>query len=278
MVEEPARGLEHEAGLPGPARADEGDEPVALDQRRDLRQLLLPADEARQRERQVGAARAQRAERREVSWEVGHDQLVDLLGPVDVPQPVRAEIDELDRCSEPVAGEIGGDRRADDLAAVPDGQDPRHPVERRAEVIAIAGLRGPDVERHPHPERAGLAPGRVAERSLGGECRVNCVDRIVEHGQHPVAGRLDHRATARLDGHAQEVIVLGEGPTHRTSALLPETRAPLDVREQEGGRRTLGDGARCGRCRAGSLRHGLLHDQHGRDAATLGQARTLGPA
>ena len=64
-VEEAAGGLEHQPGLAGPARADERDEPVALDQRHDLGELLLPADEARQLDRQVGSARAQRAERRE---------------------------------------------------------------------------------------------------------------------------------------------------------------------------------------------------------------------
>ncbi len=243
---------------------------MALDQRRDLRQLPLPADEARQRDRQVGAARAQRAERREVPWEVGNDQLVDLLGPVDVPEPVRAEIDELHRRSEPVTGEIGGDRGTDDLAAVPDGQDPRHPVERRPEVVAIPGLGSPGVECHAHPERAGLAPGRVAECSLGCQGRASGFDRIVEHGQHPVAGRLDHGATVPLDGHAQQVIVLGEGLAHRGRLLLPEPRAPLDVGEQEGGRRTLDAGARSGGCRRESLGHGLRHDQLTRAAATPG--------
>ena len=119
-VEETAGSLEHQAGLAGPARADERHEPVALDERRDLRELLLAADEARQLDRQVGAARAQRAERRERPWEVVDDHLVDLLGPVDVAQAMRAEVHELDRRREPVAGEDGRDRGTDDLAAVPD--------------------------------------------------------------------------------------------------------------------------------------------------------------
>ena len=60
-----------------------------------------------------------------VARQVGDDDLVDLLGPVDVAQPVRPEVDELDPGRQPVAGEDGRDRRADDLAAVADREDPR---------------------------------------------------------------------------------------------------------------------------------------------------------
>ncbi len=126
-VEEAAGGLQHQAGLAGPAGADEGDEPVAPDERRDLGQLLLPADEARQLDRQVGAARAQRAKGRELPREVVDDHLVDLLGPVDVAEAVPAEVDELDRRRQPIAGEDGRDRRADDLAAVPDRRGSARP-------------------------------------------------------------------------------------------------------------------------------------------------------
>ena len=67
-VDEAAGSLEHQPGLAGPARADERHEPVTLDERRDSAELLLASDEARQLDRQVGAARAQRAERREGPW------------------------------------------------------------------------------------------------------------------------------------------------------------------------------------------------------------------
>ena len=93
---------------------------------------------------------------------------------------------------EPIAGEHGGDRGADDLAAVGDGEDPRHPIEGGTEVVAVARLGGARVERHPDPQRAGLVPGRIAQRTLGGDRRVDGRDGVGEDRQHPVAGRLDH--------------------------------------------------------------------------------------
>ena len=57
---------------------------------------------------------------------------------------------------------------------------------------------------------------------------------VGEDRQHPVAGRLDHAAAMRVDARAQEPIMLGERRAHRSCVLFPETRAPLDVREQEG--------------------------------------------
>ena len=58
-IEKPARSLDHQPSLPRPARADHGHEPMAVDQRRDLGELALPADEAREQTRQVGPPRAQ---------------------------------------------------------------------------------------------------------------------------------------------------------------------------------------------------------------------------
>ena len=50
-------GLAGQPGLPGPARAEERDEPVSRDRLGDARELLGAADEARQRRAQVGARR-----------------------------------------------------------------------------------------------------------------------------------------------------------------------------------------------------------------------------
>ena len=233
-VHEPAGSLQHQPGLAGPARADEGHQPVPLDERRHLGELLVASDEARQLDRQVRTARAQRPKRREVSFEVADDDLVDLLRPVDVAKPVRAEVLELDRLREPVAGEHGRDRGADDLAAVGDGEDPRHPIEGGTEVVPVARLGGARVERHPDPQRAGLVPGRIAQRALGGDRRVDGRDGVGEDREHPVAGRLDHAAAMPVDARAQEPIVLGERRTHPVGVLFPEARAALDVREQEG--------------------------------------------
>ena len=44
------------------------------------------------------------------------------------------------------------------LAAVPDREQTRHVVERRAEVVAIADFRGSGVQRHSGPDRGSFRP------------------------------------------------------------------------------------------------------------------------
>ena len=83
--------------LPVPPVPTTRDQPMAVEQRRDLGELALPADEARELDRQVRPPGAQRAKRWERPRQVVDDDLVDLLGAVDVAQAVRAKIDELDR-------------------------------------------------------------------------------------------------------------------------------------------------------------------------------------
>ena len=68
-VEQTVGSLEHQPGLAGPARADEGDQPMASEEAGDFLELALTADEAGQLDRQVRATCAQRAERRELDRE-----------------------------------------------------------------------------------------------------------------------------------------------------------------------------------------------------------------
>ena len=152
--------------------------------------------------------------------EVVDDDLVDLLGPVDVAEAVRAEVHELDRRREPITGEDGRDRGADDLAAVRDGEDPRHAIERRDR---SSPRRAP--RRRPRGAPSGRAAGRSRPRShraapAGRRSQRRWRRRVGEDRQHPVAGRLDHGAAMRVDARAQEPIVLGERRAH------PCRRAP----------------------------------------------------
>ena len=232
-VEEMARRLEHQPRLARPTRPDQGDQPMLLEQGGDLAELLVTADEARQLYRQVRAARAERAERGERTREVLDDHLVHLLGSVDIAQAVGAQVDQLDGRRQPIAGEDGGDRRADDLAAVGDGEDPGDAVEGGAEVVPVARLRLARVEGHPDAQLAGLAPSCRAKRPLGSKCGVDGGDRVGEHRQDPIARRLDHSAAIGLDRGTEEPVVLGERRGHLLGVLLPETRAAFDVGEQE---------------------------------------------
>lgn len=61
-------------------------------------------------------------------------------------------------------------------------------------------------------------------------------DRIVhriEYGHHPIACRLQHTATRGLHGGAEYRVVTRQGNRHLLGMLFPETRARLDVGEEE---------------------------------------------
>ena len=136
----------------------------------DLGQLPLATDEGRQRQGQVRAPAASAIGGPETS----------PGGPRPRPgRPARAGRGRAGGASpgraarrsagSAVAGERGRNRREQDLAAVADREDPGVAVERLAEEVALARLGRPGVDRHPDPERAGVAPRRVAQRALGVE-------------------------------------------------------------------------------------------------------------
>ena len=54
--------------------------------------------------------------------QVGDRDLEDLLGPVEVAQPMRAQVAQLDAGRQAVAGQDRRHRRAEDLAAVADAR------------------------------------------------------------------------------------------------------------------------------------------------------------
>ena len=76
---------------------------------------------------------------------------------------MRAAVEELDIGREAFAGEDGGDGRQQDLAPVTDREDPRVPIQGRAEEVTLAGLGGAGVDGHPDPQRTDGTPGLVAE-------------------------------------------------------------------------------------------------------------------
>ena len=72
---------------------------------------------------------------------------------------------------------------------------------------------------------------------LGGDRGSHGGERAGEHGHQTVAGRLDDGSIRIGNGGPEEDVVPREGVLHLPRVLFPETRAALDVREQEGQRR-----------------------------------------
>ena len=132
----------------------------------------------------AGAGRLPGRERRKVGRKIGADELEDLLGTAEIFELVRAQVTERERRRQrDRATRFRGGVREQDLAAVAQREHAGDAVERRAEVVAIAQLGHPGVERHAHAQRAGHAPGFCVERALGGERR---------RPAHPVRARRPH--------------------------------------------------------------------------------------
>ena len=165
-----------------------------------------------------------------------------MLGLVEVAQPVLAKVQQLGTRGQPIADEDGRHAREQHLAAVPDREQPRDPVERRTEEVAVACVGGPRVKRHPDPDRSDGMLGQVRETDLARERRGQARRRLIEAREEAIPGRLDDRAPVGLDRRSQDRVVGCEEVRHRLRVLLPEARAPLDVGHQEGrdGRRRGG--------------------------------------
>ena len=229
--------LEQHPGLPGTTDPRERDHPMVREQPADLGELALAADEGRQLDRQVREMRFKRAERREFVPQAGRPNLEHPLRAIEVSKAVVASIDELVLVGWSIAEQRPAGARDEDLAAVADREEARHPVEHRSEVVAVAALGGSGVDRHPDAERPGCAPGVRGKRPLSGDRRPDRGVDAVEHGKQPVAGRLDDGPAGSFDRGCEQAIVGFERDGHRLAMVLPEAGAALDVGEQERPRR-----------------------------------------
>ena len=123
------RDLERQAGLAGPARAGQRDEPVGSEEPARLLELALAADERRQLGREVVRAGVEGAQRREIEAQPVRDDLAQRLRLAQVLEPVVAEAAKRDSL-----GQVDRDERANrvghhDLAAVGRRRDPRRAVD-----------------------------------------------------------------------------------------------------------------------------------------------------
>ena len=183
---------------------------------------------------------------REVPRQVVDHHLVDLLRSVHVAQAVRSPRSTRSTdAGSAVAGQDGRDGGADDLAAVRDRQDPRHSVERR---YRSSRRRGPRRRRRGAPSGRAAGRSRPRSRARRARCAASAASTAAtgsaKTASIPSPVVLIDRAAARLDALAQERVVLGERRAHRPRVLLPQARASLDVREEEGRNRAGGAGRR----------------------------------
>ena len=227
---------------PGPVSVSRRTDPVG-EAVGDLRDLVRRPDQGGDARREVGAGAAGGDERREPRRQVRVHELEQVLGPPEVPQVVLAEVEEADAVREPLGGERPGGGRQQHLAAVPSRHDPRGAVDGGPEVVAAALL---GLARSGCPSAPAAGRSRPTTRRASARCAARlAVTASSAPGKTAIIPSpvvLTMLPPRRLDGLAQDRVVPAKGDLHRVRELLPQARAALQVREQEGegsGRRHL---------------------------------------
>ena len=143
------------------------------------------------------------------------------------------QVEKLEPIGQVLAQQLTGHVRQHDLTAVRHCHDPRGPVDRRAVIVTVAQLRSSGVDSHPHLQRTRLRPLLAREDALRGRRRADRVVSGREHGVEPVAGRLHDVPVTPPDGLAENLVVARERRLHGPRVLLPQTRRPVEIREEK---------------------------------------------
>jgi hypothetical protein len=155
-VEAATHALGHRQGQPGladPTRPTQGHQPGPLQQAADLGDLVLPAHQRGELHRQVPGSGAHGPGGREVGREPPDHQVVQVLRPGQVPEPIAAQVPQRHPVGQRLGDQPPGGRRDKDLPAVARPGDPGRPMHLQAEVVVPTQDPLPGVQAHPHPQR-----------------------------------------------------------------------------------------------------------------------------
>jgi hypothetical protein len=104
---------------------------------------------------------------------------------------------------------------------MPDREQTRNVVDRRAEIIAVAHFGRTGMHRHPHADVGSLGPTLGRERALRVERGGDGAGRRGERRAECVADGLEDAAAMGLDRLSQQRIMLRECDAHRVVLRLP---------------------------------------------------------
>jgi hypothetical protein len=175
----------------------------------------------------------ERAQRRKARRQARRDELIDLLRPGQILEPVLAEIEQARLRRQLAVSHVGRGRRDQDLAAIRDPEQPRTAVHALAEVVVVARLGRTGMDRHAHLDAADVREILAAERLLRSQGRRDGIGRRYEGGVERVAGSAEHVPARPQQRLAHEMVVPGHGDPHRFGPRLPALGRALDVGDQE---------------------------------------------
>ena len=161
--------------------------------------------------------------------------LPDPLRPINILQPVHAEIAQRHTSRQVVLHQHARRVRKQHLAAVSDRTHPRRPMHREADVALACGGRLAGVDPDPYPNLHPVRPGLGGERPLDRDRRRDRVRGAAEGHEERIALSVDLVAVVRRERLPQQHLVSSEQIAVPLAPDLPEQRRrPFDVREQEG--------------------------------------------
>ncbi len=234
------RDLQREAGLPGAACAGQCEQPGPLHERTHLGDLVAAPHERGQLRREIVGAGIERPGRGELRREAVHDDVGEALGPLEVLEPVVAEVPKGHAVRQPRLDLGAGGAGHHDLPPVRRRRDAGGPVDVDPDVVVAAERPLPRVQAHPRPDVV-RQPG---EPALGLDRRGDSLRGVREHHEERVAGRADLDAAVVPHGPADHLRVLIARGGVPLPEFLEQLRRALDVGEQERDRpgRQLGHG------------------------------------
>ena len=234
-----ARGLQASRVLPTPPGPGEGEQPHPVDAEavRDRLHVVRAADRPVGRRRQpVRPARSvrQRGQSREVRRQIADDELEEVLGVIEVLEPVLPEIPQRDAGRQLVGDQCARGARDQHLPAVPGRADPRRAVHVQAHVIVLPDLSLAGVDTHPHAHLDALGPRLGGERPLRAHHRGDRVARPREGDEERVTLRVDLAAVVLVERRPQQPLMLAEHLGVAAAQARQQPRRSLDVGEQKG--------------------------------------------
>lgn len=233
-VQELAARLDRQAALAGPSGAGHGDQAVVVERLLQVPQLRPAADERADREGQVVRMAVQRAGGGGRDVKAVGEKLVQVLGPLQVLQPVLAEIGEADSAAAGTFAQHLGGLRDQGLPSVCRGGDARRPVNVETPVGVPHQPPLTGVKAHPDADPGPAREGKRGKRPLPLDRRLQRRPGVGEDHEERVTlgGDLD---TAEPGEHlAQQPVVRGDHLVVSAAERLKELGGALHVAEEEG--------------------------------------------
>ncbi len=182
---------------------------------------------------QRGVGGPQRGER---IGEAGYHQLPDPLGPIEVLQPVFAEIPDVETGGQTVLHERVRGLRQQHLTAVSRGTQPGGAMHSEPdETVGPRGWFG-GVDAHPHADPGVGRPGVGRQGVLSGHSRGHRVLGCAEFDEERVTLGVDLPAAGDVECVTLQTLAVGQDLTVKITKLADEPGRTLDVGEQQGHR------------------------------------------